>query len=87
DGTVEDDFTCQYALAHAPGVGSATVNRTAHTLSTRGLQGAVVHQPNADCIAHGVHEGDSRSLPIALSVGTSATMSLPADPPVADTQT
>lgn len=86
DGTVEDDFTCQYELA-PDGNGTAGVDRTTHTLTATGLQGAVVDQPNADCTDHGIRQGDLRSLPIALSQGTAATMTLPAEPQVADTQT
>jgi pimeloyl-ACP methyl ester carboxylesterase len=87
NGEVEDDFTCAYGYTHAGGNGTFDVNRTTHVVTVRGMSGALVDSPNADCTDHGVHQGDLRTPAIALMQGTQTTLALDATPKEADSVT
>ena len=87
NGTVEDEFTCSYGYTHAGGNGTFDVNRTTHTVTVRGMSGALVDSPSADCADHGIHQGDLRTPAIALMQGTETKLALDPTPKEADTVT
>ena len=84
DGKVTEQMDCEYGLRHAGGNGTVDIDLTKPALTVMGLQGAIVDQPNADCVAHGIRQDDLTSQEIALWTGTKAVMHLPTEPPTQD---